>query len=117
MKKVIKISSSIALVFLLSFTLSSFTTNLESVENNGVDVVVVKDGMRWYVAGCEGGPLYAEKSTDQYKNGVLHMSTYIFKVPEECWPAPKKAEKYDLYPGAYYIHTPSGNIIVKEIHN
>ena len=119
MKKLIKITSGLALMFVLALTLSSFTSNeVIKIDNNGVDVVVIKDGGRWYLAGCDDGNyVFPTSSTDQYKDGVLHMSTYIFDVPEECDEGPKKTERGVIYEGASYIYNPSGKFIIKEIHN
>ncbi|TJY33352.1 hypothetical protein [Pontimicrobium aquaticum] len=120
MKKLIKITSGVALMFILAFTLSSFTSNeVIKIENNGVDVVVIKDGGRWILVGCDDGNIVLPtSSTDQYKNGELHMSTYIWDVPVECSEAPKKTEKGKNLDGTLrWLFNPSGKYILKEIYN
>ena len=120
MKKLIKITSGVALMFMLVFALSSFSSNeVIKVDNNGVDVVVIKDGGRWYLAGCDDGSyVFPTSSTDQYKDGVLHMSTYIWDVPVECSEAPKKTIKNRSLDGSLRtLYNPSGKFILKEIYN
>jgi hypothetical protein len=118
MKKLFKLLSAVAFVFLLSFTLSSFMSTTHVVENNGVDVEVIKNGNRWVLIGCDDGTtVYPTSSTQQLKNGVLHMTTFIFDVPQECDEWPKKTMKGEIWEGARYIYTPSGKYIIKEIYN
>lgn len=105
-------------MFLLSLTLSSYDSPAV-VEDNGVDVTIIKNGEHWIWVCSDGSWIYATKSTDQYKNGVLHMSTYIWDL-EGCVPSPKKTVRGTVIgheTTARYLHNPSGKGILKEIHN
>lgn len=115
MKKIIKLSSSLALIFLLGLSLSSYDS-ATVVNDNGVDVEVVKGGDYWIVA-CDGQLIYRDKNTQQYKNGILHMRTTVYRLPEGCSSIPDKATKVRPYPGYSLNYSPSGIVVVKEIYN
>lgn len=115
MKKFVKLFGSLALVFLLGLTLSSYDSTTV-VEENGVDVEVIKGGDYWIIA-CDGQLIYREKNTQQYKNNVLHMRTTVYRLPEGCSSIPDKATKVRPWPGYSLNYSPSGIVVVKEIYN
>ncbi|MCK0109781.1 hypothetical protein MWU58_10775 [Flavobacteriaceae bacterium S0825] len=116
MKKLIKITSGVALMFMLVFTLSSFSSNTEvEVDNNGTIVEVVK-GQVWTLTACGGFQVMSDKSTRQYKNGSTHLLTIVFELPEGHCLIQKKAYK-TVISGITVNITPSGMAIAKYINN
>ncbi|MCK0179308.1 hypothetical protein MWU50_08410 [Flavobacteriaceae bacterium S0862] len=116
MKKLIKIASGVALMFALALTLSSFTTNAVEPDNNGVEVTIIR-GHQYQLSSCDNGWIMDDRTTRQFKDGVLHMRTTTYTLPEGDGCIPKKATKISPWPGYTLNYTPSGKVVVKEIYN
>lgn len=118
MKKLIKITSGVAFMFLLALALSSFSSTTETVDENPGGVEVVKDGVRCYQSFNCGGLNCSEKQTLQYKNGELHMRTTIYQLPPGHCDIPEgRALVTNPSEGYRVIYTPSGKVIAKRIYN
>lgn len=117
MKKLMKLGSLVAFLFVIGLAFSSFTASSEvtTLENNGVDVEVIKGGDYWIIA-C-GELIYRDKNTQQYKDGVLHMRTTVYRLPEGNCAIPDKAKKVRPWPGYTLNYSPSGVVVVKEVYN
>jgi hypothetical protein len=119
MKKLIKITSGVALMFILALTFSSFTSNaeVEADDNgNGVEVVIIR-GHQYGLWSCDNGLIIDDRTTRQFKDGVLHMRTTTYTLPDGDSCIPKKATKVNPWPGYTLNYTPSGKVVVKEIYN
>lgn len=116
MKSFIKLFGSMALLVMFCLTLSSYDS-VQPVDDpgNGTIVEVVKGG-DYYIFAC-GDLLYREKNTQQYKDGLLHMRTTIYQLPEGNCAIPDKATKVSPWPGYTLNYTPSGRVVVKEVYN
>jgi len=120
MKKLIKITSGVALTFLFVFTLSSFNSineNNEILDNNS-GVEIEKDGERCYQSATCGDITCSIKQTLQLKGGDLHMRTTIYQLPPgHCDIPDRKARVERPWDGYWVIYTPSGRVIAKEVYN
>lgn len=116
MKKLIQFVSGVTLMFLLVFTLSSFNSMNETLDNNS-GVEIVKDGVRCYQSATCGDISCSIKQTLQYK-GDLHMRTTIYQLPPgHCDIPDRKARVERPWDGYWVIYTPSGRVIAKEVLN
>jgi len=106
--------NSLMMVALFSVTLflSSFTP---PNNGNGVIVEVVK-GQVWTLTSCGGLQVPSQSSTTQYKNGVVHMRTLIFSLPEGHCLVQDKINKLEIS-GHRVIVTPGGMLIAKLVIN
>ena len=116
MKKLIKITSGVALMFMLVFTLSSFSSNTEVEEDNNGTIVEVIKGQQWNYYAC-GEVVSTTKTTRQFKNGEVHMITLVFQLPDGHCSIPERgANKYESGPWTINV-TPSGTMIAKQVNN
>ncbi|WP_321309331.1 hypothetical protein [Marinifilum fragile] len=124
MKKVAKIISSFVVLVFLSFLFSPITA-LSTPPNSdkGTVVEVVKGEWTLMIPDCEGGFLYipsTERSTTtQIKDGIYHMLTLIFILPDGHCFIPDKAVKEVYGSGLWketWLWTPDGKLIVKFIN-
>ncbi|MCK0179307.1 hypothetical protein MWU50_08405 [Flavobacteriaceae bacterium S0862] len=117
MKKLIKITSGVALMFALVLTFSSFNSNSVEPDNNS-GVEIVKDGVRCYQSATCGDISCSIKQTLQYKGGDLHMRTTIYQLPPGHCDIPDKNARVERpWDGYWVIYTPSGKVIAKEVYN
>ncbi|MCX2719727.1 hypothetical protein [Lentiprolixibacter aurantiacus] len=116
MKSFIKIISGIAMLAILSWTLSSFTSTQPLDDpGNGTIVEVVK-GQIWVFTACDGLEVFTDKTTIQYKDGVPHVATLVFSLPEGHCSIPDTA--YKTFLGPFEVtFTPGGQLIAKFINN
>jgi len=101
---------------MFSFALSSYDS-VQPVDDpgNGTIVEVVKGQSWYYTSGCS--PVVSTtKSTSQTKNGVVHLRTIIFQLPEGHCAIQDKAYKFEIS-GMVANVTPSGMMIVKLVNN
>ena len=120
MKKLMKLGSLVAFLFVIGLAFSSFTSGETETSNNGVIVEVVKNHVYTFFSGC-ADPVESVKSTTQTKNGEVHLVSIMFELPEgHCWIPEKKAVKGNVPSplGLFRVNvTPSGNMIAKLIIN
>lgn len=116
MKNFIKLISSVALIAMFSFALSSYDS-VQPLDDpgNGVIVEVVKNQL-WFLNAC-GTSVESSTSTSQYKNGELHMRTLHFDLPDGHCLIPEKGTNKFVISGHDAIVTPSGRMNVKLIIN
>lgn len=126
MKKVAKMISGFVVVLFLSFLFSPFTTQATPPPDGdkGVLVEIIKGQWTLITTDCEGGYMYIpsteNSTTTQIKDGVMHMVTIIFILPEGHCLIPDKAVKEVYGSGRYkqtWLWTPDGKLIVKMINN
>ena len=112
MKNFIKLISSAALLVMFSLALSSYDTVQQPADDpgNGTVVEVIK-GQLWVLYSC-GPDVYTEKTTTQIKDGVVHIRTVIFQLPEGHCAIPEKA-----YKSGPFLVNPSGKVIYKMVDN
>jgi hypothetical protein len=126
MKKVIKFFSGFAVLVFLSFICSSLAPATTPPEgDNAVIVEMTKGDWQLQIPDCEGGiiliPSTENSTTTQMMDGLYHMVTIIFLLPEGHCFIPEKAVKevYDYGGGVRetWLWTPDGKLIVKFIIN
>ncbi|WP_096430172.1 hypothetical protein [Labilibaculum antarcticum] len=124
MKKVAKIISGFVVLVFLSFLFSPFTA-LSAPPNGekGVVVEVIKGTWNLYITDCEGGmlniPSTENSTTTQFKDGLPHMLTLVFILPDGHCYIPDKAVKEKYGSGLWRetkLWTPDGKLIVKMIY-
>jgi hypothetical protein len=117
MKKLIQFVSGVTLMFLLVFTLSSFNSKYETLDNNS-GVEIEKDGVRCYQSATCGDISCSIKQTLQYKGGDLHMRTTIYQLPPGHCDIPDRNARVERpWDGYWVVYTPSGRVIAKEVYN
>lgn len=125
MKKVAKTISGFVVLVFLSLLLSPLTALSTPPESEkGVVVEVTKGGWTLITTDCNGGTLYIpsteNSTTTQVKDGVFHMLTLVFILPDGHCNIPDKAVKEKYGSGLYkssWLWTPDGKLIVKMINN
>lgn len=119
MKKIAKFLSVLFVFAIITFLFSSFTpSQAPAPEGTPVEVEIIKDGWFLYITDCEGGMLLIEctSSTWQLKNGITHVRTTIYQLPEGHCMIPESSYKEgDKEYSWHYI--PDGKIIVKQVIN
>ena len=116
MKKLMKLGSLVAFLFVIGLTFSSFTSPDAETANNGVIVEVVKGHVYTFLTGC-ADPVESTKSTTQRKNGKIHLITIMFDLPDGHCSIPDKNAYEAEISGFRVIFTPSGKKIAKMVNN
>lgn len=112
MKNFIKLFGSMALLVMFCLTLSSYDS-VQPVDDPGnATVVEVIKGQMWTLLSC-GPNVTTTKTTTQIKDGVVHVRTLIFQLPEGHCLIQKKAYKI----GDNFLINPSGKVIYKVVNN
>ena len=124
MKNYVKRLSVMAFLMLFGILISSSVSANDEVsnDNNGVNVQIEKlhgEVVLWINCG-QGWVSYEAKSGKVQKiNGVVHLETWVIKVPRDnCYiPSPEDgAYKLDIW-GGTLLFNPSGIVIFKAVFN
>ena len=114
MKNSMKFLSGAAMLVMFCLVLSSSVSAPEAAPGNGTIVEVVKN-QTWQLNAC-GMVVYSQSSTSQYKDGVVHMRTLIFRLPCDHCMVLDKINKFELSEFKVIV-TPGGMMIAKQVFN
>ena len=114
MKNSMKFLSGAAMLVMFCLVLSSSVSAPEAATGNGTIVEVVKDQV-WILSAC-GEQVQSQSATTQLKDGVVHMRTVIFSLPDDHCLVLDRINKLEIS-GFRVIVTPGGMAIAKQVFN